>query len=214
MSVPRTGDVISGGKGLNGRPDRLSLIKQLKSEGYESAEIIASVLKERHEIEVSERTVFRDLQILYEDNRYILDSMLKDGGYIMEFHDTLLELKAIKSRCKEANIRAQANHDKREKEIKVLMAALNGEKPHTESMYQSMLLQNDSNLESTIQANEKIIQSTTKDFLSIQGKTELMKAFDDFVVKNKPQPVDMPELEIPQLVKNAKEENKKEDPNE
>ncbi len=132
----------------------------------------------------------------------------------MEFHDTLLELKAIKSRCKEANIRAQVNHDKREKEIRIEMVGLDKSKVHTKSMYHSMLLQNDSNLESTIQANEKIIQSTTKDFLSIQGKTELMKAFDDFIVKNKPQPVDMPELEIPQLVKNAKEENKKEDPNE
>ena len=80
-------------------------------------------------------------------------------------------------------------------------------------MYHSMLLQNDANLESTIQANEKIIQSVTKDFLSIQGKTEVMKVFDDFVVSNKPKPVDMPEVTIPQLVQDIKAE-KKEDPNE
>ncbi len=208
MSDPRTGNVVSGG--TQPKPDRLSLVKQLKSEGYESGELISSVLKERYNIEVTARTVQRDLSTLYEENRYILDSMLKDGGYIMEFHETLNELKAIKSRCKEAVIRATKLHDQRQKEIKTEMEAIGTSKPHTRSMYQSMLLQNDSNLDSTIQANEKIIQSVTKDFLSIQGKTELMKAFDDFVVKNTPQPVDMPEIEVPQLVK----DNKKEDPNE
>ncbi len=212
MSSPRTEDVVKP------KQDRLSLVKQLKSEGYESGELIASVLKERYGIDVSPRTVQRDLLTLYESNRYILDSMLKDGGYIMEFHETLLELKNIKSRCKESILTAKDLHDKREKEINAKMLALNGSKPHTESMYQSMLLQNDSNLESTIQANEKIIQSVTKDFLSIQGKTELMKAFDDFVVKNTPQPVDMPVLEVPQLVTDNKEakkvDDKKEDPNE
>lgn len=209
MSYPRTGNVVSGG--TQPKPDRLSLVKQLKSEGYESGELIASVLKERYGIDVTARTVQRDLSTLYEENRYILDSMLKDGGYIMEFHDTLNELKAIKSRCKDAIIMAIKLHDKREKEIKTLMEELDSsKKSHTVSAYQSMLIQNDNNLDDTIQGNEKIIQSVTKDFLSIQGKTELMKAFDDFVIKNTPQPVDMPEIEIPQLVK----DNKKEDPNE
>ena len=213
MSDPHTKDVRSDnieGKWKE-KADRLSLVKKLKGEGYESGELIASVLKERYDIDVTSRQVRRDLSTLYEENRYILDTMLKDGGYIMEFHDTLNELKAIKSRCKDAIIMAIQLHDKREKEIKTLMEELDSsKKSHTVSAYQSMLLQNDNNLDDTIQGNEKIIQSVTKDFLSIQGKTELMKAFDDFVVKNKPQPVDMPEIEIPQLVK----DNKKEDPNE
>lgn len=212
MSDPHIKDVRSDsieGKWKE-KADRLSLVKKLKGEGYESGEIIAGVLKERYGIDVTGRQIQRDLHILYEDNRYILDTMLKDGGYIMEFHETLLELKNIKSRCKEAIIHGQKLHDDRQKEIKVLMEGLGDSKPHTMSMYQSMLLQNDNNLDDTIQGNEKIIQSVTKDFLSIQGKTELMKAFDDFVVKNTPQPVDMPEAQIPQLIK----DNKKEDPNE
>lgn len=204
---------VNSGK-YDGKPDRLSLIKKLKTEGYESPDLIASVLKERYNIDVTARTVYRDLQIIVEDYRYVLDSLLKDGGYIMEFHDTLNELKAIKSRCKKANIQSQQLHDERQKEIKTLMAGVPKNKDHTVSMYQSMLLQNDANLVSTIQGNEKICQSVTKDFLSIQGNTEVMKAFDDFVVKNSPQPIEMPLLEVPQLVNKDKEENKKEDPNE
>lgn len=206
MTEPRTEDVQNGST----KPDRLSLIKKLRMEGYESSEIIAGVLKERYSIDVTSRTVRRDMETIHEDYRYVMDSLLKDGGFIMEFHETLLELKGIKSRCKESIIKSKELHNERQKEIKILMQALNGAKPHTESMYQSMLLQNDSNLESTIQANEKIIQSVTKDFLSIQGKTEVMKGFDDFVVNNKPQPVNMPEVQIPQLVTDIK----KEDPNE
>jgi len=195
---------------VSGKPDRLSLVKKLKIEGYESSELIKSVLNERYGIDVTIRTVQRDLQTIYEDYRYIMDTVLKDGGFVMEFHETLLELKAVKSRCKEAIIHGQKLHDTREREIKTLMEGVPPNKDHTISMYQSMLLQNDNNLDDTIQGNEKIIQSVTKDFLSIQGKTEVMKAFDDFVVKNKPQPVDMPEAQIPQLIK----DNKKEDPNE
>ena len=208
MTNPNVEDVNSGK--YDGKPDRLSLVKKLKTEGYESPEIIASVLKERYSIEVTARTVYRDLQTIHEDYRYVMDSLLKDGGFIMEFHETLLELKAVKSRCKEAIIHGQKLHDERQREIKVLMEGLGDSKPHTMSMYQSMLLQNDNNLDDTIQGNEKIIQSVTKDFLSIQGKTEVMKGFDDFVVNNSPQPVDMPEVKIPQLIK----DNKKEDPNE
>ena len=204
MTNPSVENVVSD------KPDRLSLVKKLRSEGYESSEIIKSVLKERYDIDVTLRTVQRDIQTIHEDYRYIMDSLLKDGGFVIEFHETLLELKGVKSRCKEAIIKAKELHEMRQKEIKVLMLALNGTKPHTESMYQSMLLQNDANLESTIQANEKIIQSVTKDFLSIQGKTEVMKGFDDFVATNKPKPVDMPEVQIPQLVIDTK----KEDPNE
>jgi len=204
MTNPSTENVVSA------KPDRLSLVKKLKVEGYESSELIKSVLKERYGIDVTIRTVQRDLQTIYEDYRYIMDSVLKDGGFVMEFHETLVELKSVKSRCKEAILNAKDLHDKRQKEIKTLMEGVPPNKDHTVSMYQSMLLQNDANLESTIQANERIIQSVTKDFLSIQGKTEVMKAFDDFVVKNKPQPVDMPEVQIPQLIKDIK----KEDPNE
>ena len=204
MTNPSVENVVSD------KPDRLSLVKKLRSEGYESSEIIKSVLKERYDIDVTLRTVQRDIQTIHEDYRYIMDSLLKDGGFVIEFHETLLGLKGVKSRCKEAIIKAKELHEMRQKEIKVLMLALNGTKPHTESMYQSMLLQNDANLESTIQANEKIIQSVTKDFLSIQGKTEVMKGFDDFVATNKPKPVDMPEVQIPQLVIDTK----KEDPNE
>lgn len=204
MTNPSTDNVVSD------KSDRLSLIKKLRMEGYESSEIIKGVLNERYNIDVTLRTVQRDIQTIHEDYRYIMDSLLKDGGFVMEFHETLLELKGVKSRCKEAIIRAKELHEMREKEIKIAMAGVPKNKDHTVSMYHSMLLQNDANLESTIQANEKIIQSVTKDFLSIQGKTEVMKGFDDFIAKNKPEPVDMPEVQIPQLVTNIK----KEDPNE
>ena len=174
---------------------------------------LINLLKERYKIDVTARTVYRDIETIQEDYRYVMDSLLKDGGFIMEFHETLLELKSIKSRCKEAIIKAKYLHEIRQKEIKIAMVGVPKNKDHTVSMYHSMLLQNDANLESTIQANEKIIQSVTKDFLSIQGKTEVMKGFDDFVVSNKPKPVDMPEVTIPQLVQDIKAE-KKEDPNE
>ena len=181
---------------------RILLVSQLKDAGFTSALSISEELIRLGytDLDVSERSIYRDLARLREERRDRLQDII-NGEFIIEFDDALNEFKRIIKRALDNQQEARVLHAKREVEINTLMQPGVPKMAYLNANLQAQKLQNDSQLYGVLQTNDRLVKDTRKEYLTVYGKTEMIWALDEWIRKNSPKPLDkkvMKALELPE----------------
>lgn len=189
--------------------DRLLLVQTYKRKGLKTGKAIADAIEGDLGIQIGERQVQRYMKTLREESRYILDDAI-NGEFIVEFNEALDVLKAIRDRCETEIVTAEQRHKQRETEIRLMMGKIEMPKQaHIMSTFFGHLISIDSQLATNKLNCNRTVETTTKDFLSIYGKTNMVWALDEWIKKNSPKPLEAKVMKALELPEPQKEEDDK-----
>jgi len=170
--------------------ERLTLVTQLMDAGFKYASSIFAQLDkpEYKHLDISLRTIQRDMLRIREKGRDFIENVVLNGEFVVEHHEALEEFKRIKNRASEEIPQAKKLHIERAEEIDAITTIDEGEK-------MKLRLQNDSIYNSAKLNNNRLSMQATKEFTQLFNKTETVWGLKKFIKENDPKAFNKPELQ-------------------